>query len=55
MVLTNDIIQPSQRYSKVYGTESPYYESRYNEIPDIMNTIQKPSQTYNLPQYTLFL
>ena len=36
-VLTNDILQPGQSYSKMYGTEP-----RYNEILVITSTIQKP-------------
>ena len=35
--ITNDILQPGQSYSKMYGTEP-----RYNEILVITSTIQKP-------------
>ena len=38
--ITNDILQPDRSYSKMYGTEP-----RYNEIPVIPNTIQKPKRT----------
>ena len=41
-VLTNDILQPGQSYSKMYGTEPRYNEPRYNEILVITSTIQKP-------------
>ena len=34
--ITNDILQPGQSYSKMYGTEA-----RYNEILVIANTIEK--------------
>ena len=37
---TNDILQPGQCYSKMYGTEPRYNEPRYNEILDITNTIE---------------
>ena len=40
--ITNDILQPVQSYSKMYGAEPQYNEPRYNEIPDMTNTIQKP-------------
>ena len=40
--MKNDILQPGQSYSKMYGTEPRYNEPRYNEIPVITNTIQKP-------------
>ena len=40
--MTNDILQPGQSYSKMYGTKPRYNEPRYNEIPDITNTIQEP-------------
>ena len=33
---TNDVLQPGQNYSKMYGTEP-----RYNESLGITNTIQK--------------
>ena len=33
--ITNDILQPSQSYSKIYGTEP-----RYNEVLDTTNTIE---------------
>ena len=41
---TNDILQPGQSYSKMYGTESRYHEPRYNEIFAITSTIQKPKR-----------
>ncbi len=45
--ITNDIRQPGQSYSKMYGTEPRYNEPRYNEILVIPNTIQKPKcKTY---------
>ena len=37
--ITNDILQPGQSYSKMYGTEP-----RYNKILVITNTIQKPKR-----------
>ena len=37
--ITNDIRQPGQSYSKMYGTEP-----RYNEILVITSTIQKPER-----------
>ena len=36
---TNDILRPSQSYSKMFGIEPQYNEPRYNEFFDI---IQKP-------------
>ena len=36
---TNNILQPGQSYSKMYGTEP-----RYNEILIITSTIQKPKR-----------
>ena len=47
--ITNDILQPSQSYSKMYGTEPRYNEPRYNEpryneILVITNTIKKPKR-----------
>ena len=38
----NDILQPGQSYSKMYGTEPRYNEPRDNEILIITNTIEKP-------------
>ena len=38
--ITNDILQPSQSYSKIYGTEPRYNEPRYYEIFSITNTIE---------------
>ena len=40
--ITNDILQPGQSYSKMYGTEPRYNELQYNEILVITSTIQKP-------------
>ena len=40
----NDILQPGQSYSKMYGTEPRYNEPRYNEILDITNTIEDPKR-----------
>ena len=41
--ITNNILQPGQSYSKMYGTESRYNEPRYNEILDITSTIEDPN------------
>ena len=41
---TNDILQPGQSYSKMYGTDPRYNEPRYNEIPVITSTTQKPKR-----------
>ena len=35
--ITNDILQPGQSYSEIYGTEPRYNEPRYNEILVIMH------------------
>ena len=32
LVITNDILQSRESYSKMYGTEPRYNEPRYNEI-----------------------
>ena len=40
--ITNDILQPGQSYSKMYGAEPRYNEPRYIEILIITNTIEKP-------------
>ena len=37
--ITNDILQPRQSYSKMYGTEP-----RYNEILVITNAFEKPKR-----------
>ena len=37
--ITNDVLQPGQSYSKMYGTEP-----RHNEILAIANTIEKPKR-----------
>ena len=37
--ITNDILQPGQSYSEIYGTGP-----RYNEILVITSTIQKPKR-----------
>ena len=42
--ITNDIRQPGQSYSKIYGTEPRYNEPRYNEILVITSTIEKPKR-----------
>ena len=42
--ITNDIFQPGQSYSKIYGTEPRCNEPRYNEILVITSTIQKPKR-----------
>ena len=42
--MTNDFLQPGQRYNKMYGTEP-----RFNEILVITNTmIQKRNAEYNM-------
>ena len=41
--ITNDILQPDQSYSKMYGTEPRCNETRYNEILDI-TTIEDPKR-----------
>ena len=40
--ITNDILQPDQRDTNIYGTEPRYDERWYSESSDIKNTIQKP-------------
>ena len=40
--ITNDILCPSQSYSKMYGIEPRYNEPRYNEFFDFANIIRKP-------------
>ena len=42
--MTNDIFQPGQSYSKMYGTEFRYNEPGYNEILVITSRIQKPKR-----------
>ena len=42
--ITNDIFQPGQSYSKMYGTDPRYNEPRYNEILVITNTTEKPKR-----------
>ena len=44
ITLTNNIPQPGQSYSKMYGTEPRYNEPRYNEILVITSTIRKPKR-----------
>ena len=39
--ITNDTVQPDQSYIKMYGLEHQYKVPRYNEIPNIMNTIHQ--------------
>ena len=41
--MTNDFLQPGQRYNKMYGTEP-----RFNEILVITNTIKKRNVKYNM-------
>ena len=40
--ITNDILQPGQSYSKMYGTEP-----LYNEVLGITNDILQPGQSYS--------
>ena len=40
----NNILQPGQSYSKMYGTEPRYNEPRDNEILVITNTIEEPKR-----------
>ena len=42
-LLTNDFLQPGQRYNKMYGTE-PWFK----EILFITNTIKKRNGKYNM-------
>ena len=42
--ITNDILQPGQSYSKMYGTEPRFNEPRYNKILIITNAIEKPKR-----------
>ena len=42
--ITNDILQPGQSYSEIYGTGPRYNEPRYNEFLVITSTIQKPKR-----------
>ena len=42
--ITNDILDPGQSYSKMYGIEPRYNEPRYNEFFDITNIIRKPER-----------
>ena len=42
--ITNDILQPGQSYSKMYGTEPRYNKPLYSEILIITNTIEKPNR-----------
>ena len=42
--ITNDILQPGQSYSKMYGIEPRYNGPRYNEILVITNTIEEPKR-----------
>ena len=44
LAITNDILQPGQSYSKMYGTEPRYDEPPYRKIFDIMNTMEDPKQ-----------
>ena len=52
--ITNDILQPGQSYSKMYGTEPRYNEPRYDEIlitvGIVTSTIQKPKRK-TVPRY----
>ena len=40
----NEVSQPGQSYSKMYGREPRYNELRYNEILIITSKIQKPKR-----------
>ena len=40
--IMDDILQPVQSYSKMYGTELRYNKFQYNEILLMRNAIQKP-------------
>ena len=42
--ITNDILQPGQSCSKMYGTEPRYNLPLYNEIFVITNTIKEPKR-----------
>ena len=42
--ITNNILCPSQSYSKMHGIEPRYNEPRYNEFFDIANIIWKPKR-----------
>ena len=42
--ITNDIVRPSQSYSKMYGIEPRYNEPRYNEFFHITNIFRKPKR-----------
>ena len=63
--IVNDVLQPGQSYSKMYGTEPRYNEPRYNEIllttsiiqipkrkmyPDIKNKCQHATEKINAKQ-----
>ena len=38
--ITNDILQPGESYSKMYGTQPPYNEPQYNKILDFTNILK---------------
>ena len=42
--MTNDVLQPGQSYSRMYGTEPRYNEPRYSEILVVTNIIEKPKR-----------
>ena len=42
--VTNNIFQPGQSFSEMFGTEPRYNEPRYNEMLVIMNKIEKPKR-----------
>ena len=42
--ITNDILCPGQRYSKMYGIEPRYNEPQNNEFFDITDVIRKPKR-----------
>ena len=46
-ITTNDILQPRQSYSRMYGTEPRFNEPLYNEVLGITNDILQPSQSYS--------
>ena len=57
--IMNNILCPSQSYSKMYGIEPRYNGPRYNEFFDITNLIQKPKRktyldimNYNVSLFT---
>ena len=43
-ITVNDILQPGQSYSKMYGREPRYNELRYHKILVLTKTIEKPKR-----------